>query len=40
MSQEFVKDGSITVEKLVAETGKSLGDTLTVVAFHRFQLGA
>lgn len=40
LSQEFVKDGSITVEKLVADTGKSLGDTLTVVAFHRYQLGA
>lgn len=40
LSQEFVKDGSITVEKLVADTGKTLGDTLTVVAFHRYQLGA
>lgn len=40
LSQEFVKDGSITVEKLVADTGKALGDTLTVVAFHRYQLGA
>ncbi len=40
MSQEFVKDGSITVEKLVANVAKQLGDTITVVAFERFQLGA
>ncbi len=40
MSQEFVKDGSISVEKLVADTGKSLGDTITVKAFQRYQLGA
>ncbi len=40
LSQEFVKDPSVTVEKLVASTGQSLGDTLTVVAFERFQLGA
>ena len=39
MNQEFVKDGSVTVEQLVDNTGKALGDTLTVVAFHRFQLG-
>ncbi len=40
LSQEFVKDPSISVEKLVANTGKELDDTLTVVAFERFQLGA
>ena len=40
LSQEFVKDGSITVEKLVANVAKQLGDTVTVVAFERFQLGA
>lgn len=40
MSQEFVKDSSITVEKLVADTGKALGDTIKVVSFERFQLGA
>ncbi|MDO4751728.1 MAG: translation elongation factor Ts [Akkermansia sp.] len=40
MSQEFVKDPSVTVEKLVANTGKELGDTITIVAFERFQLGA
>ena len=40
LSQEFVKDPSITVEKLVANVGKELGDTLSVVSFERFQLGA
>ncbi len=40
MSQEFVKDPSVTVEKLVANVGKELGDTLSVVSFERFQLGA
>ena len=40
LSQEFVKDPSISVEKLVADTGKKLGDTVTVVSFQRFQLGA
>lgn len=40
LSQEFVKDPSITVEKLVAETGKKVDDSLKVVAFQRFQLGA
>lgn len=40
MSQEFVKDPSISVEKLVANIGKELGDTVTVVSFERFQLGA
>ncbi len=40
LSQEFVKDPSVSVEKLVANTGKELGDTLAVVAFERFQLGA
>ncbi len=40
LNQEFVKDPSITVEKLVERTGQSLGDSLKVVAFERFQLGA
>ena len=40
MDQEFVKDPSISVAKLVEQTGKGLGDTVTVKAFHRFQLGA
>lgn len=40
LSQKFVKDPSISVEKLVANTGKELGDAVRVVAFERFQLGA
>ena len=40
MSQEFVKDPSVSVEQLVANIGKQLGDTITIVAFERFQLGA
>ena len=40
LNQEFVKDGSITVEQLQNNTSKALGDTVKVVAFHRFQLGA
>ena len=40
LSQEFVKDPSVSVEKLVADMGKKLGDTITVVSFQRFQLGA
>lgn len=40
LSQEFVKDPSISVEKLVVDTGKKLGDTLKVEAFLRYQLGA
>lgn len=40
LSQEFVKDPSISVEQLVADTGKKLGDTLKVEAFLRYQLGA
>ncbi|MGN0821228.1 MAG: translation elongation factor Ts [Akkermansia sp.] len=40
LSQEFVKDPSVSVEKLVADTGKKLGDTLKVEAFLRYQLGA
>jgi elongation factor Ts len=40
MNQDFVKDPSMSVEALVAATGKTLGDTITVKAFERFQLGA
>ncbi|MDO5451239.1 MAG: translation elongation factor Ts [Akkermansia sp.] len=40
MSQEFVKDPSMSVEKYVAETGKKVGDSIQIVSFHRFQLGA
>ena len=40
MSQEFVKDPSMSVEQLVANIGKGLGDSITIVSFERFQLGA
>ena len=40
LNQEFVKDTSITVEKLLQNTSRELGDTISVVAFRRFQLGA
>ncbi len=40
LDQEFVKDPSVSVAKLVENTGKALGDKVAVVAFHRFQLGA
>ncbi len=40
LSQEFVKDSSLSVEKLVADKSKALGDSIRVVAFERFQLGA
>ena len=41
LNQEFVKDGSITVEQLQANTAKALGDAgVKIAAFQRFQLGA
>ncbi len=40
VNQGFVKDPSITVEALLAAKSKELGDTITVVDFKRFQLGA
>ena len=40
LNQEFVKDPSTSVEKLVDSTAKQLGDSIKVVSFHRFQLGA
>lgn len=40
LNQEFVKDGSITVEQLQSNTSKALGDSVKILAFHRFQLGA
>ena len=40
--QVYVKDldGKLTIEKLMADTGKALGDTFTVRRFKLFQLGA
>ena len=40
LNQEFVKDGSITVEQLQNNTAKALGDTVKIVSFVRYQLGA
>ena len=42
VDQVFVKDEDkkLTITQLVANTGKKLGDTLTIKRFVRFQLGA
>lgn len=40
LNQEFVKDTSKTVEQLVAQVSKELGDNIKVVSFLHFQLGA
>ncbi len=40
LNQDFVKDPSLSVEKLVAAVGKDLGDSIKVAGFFRFQLGA
>ncbi len=42
VKQPYVKDleGKTSVEKLLADTGKALGDTFTVRRFTLFQLGA
>ena len=42
VKQVYVKDldGKLTVEKLIADTGKALGDTLVVRRYQLFQLGA
>ena len=37
--QVFVKNPDITVSQYAAETGKALGDTVSVVGFDRFVLG-
>ena len=42
VKQVYVKDldGKLTVEKLIADTGKALGDSLVVRRYQLFQLGA
>ena len=40
MDQEFVKDSSITISKLLKQKGKELGSELEVDRFARFELGA
>ena len=39
LQQSFVKDGSLTVEKYLAEKSKELGGNITVKAFTRFEKG-
>jgi elongation factor Ts len=39
LEQGFVKDPDKTIAQLVEETGKALGDTITVTRFVRFALG-
>lgn len=39
LDQEFVKDPSISVQKLVDDISKQVGDKIEVKAFTRFQLG-
>ncbi len=39
LEQGFVKDPDKTVAQLVEETGKALGDTVTITRFTRFALG-
>ncbi|MCX8006735.1 MAG: translation elongation factor Ts [Coriobacteriia bacterium] len=39
LEQAFVKDPDISVQDLVARVSKELGDTVSIVAFDRFQLG-
>jgi elongation factor Ts len=39
LEQGFVKDPDITVADLLAQTGKAVGDTVTIRRFTRFQIG-
>nr|MBO4517436.1 elongation factor Ts [Clostridia bacterium] len=39
VNQAFIKDPSITIEKLVAAAGKEMGKTLTIKRFTRFEMG-
>jgi len=39
LEQEYVRDPQLTVEKLVAQAGKSSGTKITVARFVRYQLG-
>lgn len=39
VNQAFIKDPSITIEKLVANAGKEMGKTLTIKRFTRFEMG-
>ena len=37
--QEFIKDGSVTVNELAAKVSKACDDTIEVLAFDRFAFG-
>ena len=39
VNQAFIKDPSITIEKLVTNVGKEMGKTLTIKRFTRFEMG-
>ena len=39
LEQGFVKDPDKTIQQLIEETGKALGDTITLTRFTRFALG-
>ncbi len=40
LEQPFVKDDSVSIEKLLQKTGKTLGTTITINRFTRFELGS
>ena len=40
LEQEFVKDGSLTISKLLQQAGKDLGVPIQVKRFTRYELGA
>ena len=40
LNQGFVKDPNVTVDALLKQVGKELGDDVSVVSFVRYQLGA
>ena len=39
LEQAYIRDDKITIKALLAEQSKSLGDTLSIAKFVRFQLG-
>ena len=39
LNQQYVKDGDLTVEKYIASVGKSVGATITLKSYTRFQTG-
>ena len=39
LNQAFVKDPSLTIEKVVAAAGKEMGKELSIKRFTRFEMG-